>query len=57
MQGRLMSCMASPCYAVRRLQRHSSDVCEATEAKAGHYAIFGHFEAFTERSEVLLSYS
>ena len=27
--------MARPCYVVGRLQKHASDVCGATEAKAG----------------------
>ena len=35
LRGRLTTCMAGPCYVVRRLQKHASDVCVAAEAKAG----------------------
>ena len=32
--GCLMECLARPCYAVGRLQKHANDVCGAAEAKA-----------------------
>ena len=35
LRGRLMACMARPCYAVGRLQKHVDDVCGATEALQG----------------------
>uniref|UniRef100_A0A3Q7IU90 Reverse transcriptase domain-containing protein n=1 Tax=Solanum lycopersicum TaxID=4081 RepID=A0A3Q7IU90_SOLLC len=35
LHGRLTTCVACPCYAVGRRQKHASDVCGATEAKAG----------------------
>ena len=35
LRGRLTACTARPCYAVGRQQKHASDVCGETEAKAG----------------------
>ena len=35
LRGHLTTCMARPCYAVGRQQKHASDVCGETEAKAG----------------------
>ena len=35
LRGRLTACMVFPCYAVGRQQKHASDVCGETEAKAG----------------------
>ena len=35
LRGRLMACMACPCYAVGHQQKHANDVCGAIEAKVG----------------------
>ena len=35
LRGHLMACMARPCYAVGRQQKHASDVYGETEAKEG----------------------
>ena len=35
LRGRLMACMACPCYAVGRLEKHVGDIDWSSEAKAG----------------------
>ena len=35
LRGRLIACMARPCYAFGRQQQHASNVSGETEAKAG----------------------